>query len=639
MAKRTGKVRGGRAVEQKRKKTSSARSAKSASAPKKSKPSLKARNATKDALRRSTMRRALRVVGILLVLFVLFGGGGFIYVAHDLPSTDDLSGPAIAPSMTVLASDGSVLARQGERWGNFVRLAEMSPLLPQAVIAVEDRRFYEHGAIDMFGLARALWRNLTSGRVVEGGSTISQQLAKILFLTPERTLKRKAQEAILAFWLERKFSKDQVLTIYLNRVYLGAGTYGVDAASTRYFDKGADALSLPEAAMIAGLLKAPSRLSPATNLAGARARAAVVLGTMVAAEFITNDDAQTARRSPAKVATAPPSVGEARYFVDWIVDQVQGYVGAGHAVLTVQTTLHPKMQALAEGALRAELKASGASANIGQGALVVMDPNGAVRAMVGGRSYAQSQFNRVAQAMRQPGSAFKPVVYLTAFEAGHTPDDVMEDKPLSIDDWSPENYDSQYHGAMSLREAFARSINTIAVRLTLEAGPAIVARTASRLGIARRFPGDASIALGTADLTLLDLTGAYASIAANGERALPFGIVEVVGRGGDVLYRRAGSGLGAMFEATSVRAIQSVLASAVTDGTGKAAVLPDQMPAAHGKTGTSQNYRDAWFVGYAGNVVAGVWLGNDDASSMKGVTGGGAPARAWRRFMMGLYAP
>ena len=600
----------------------------------------KGRSAPKSAKEspRGRTKRIFRNAFLALVIIALLAGGGLAWVAHDLPSTDDLSGPAIGRSMRIEAQDGSVIARFGEQWGQFTSLDAMAPVLPQAVVAVEDRRFFEHGALDIIGLARALWRNLTSGRVVEGGSTITQQLAKIMFLGAERTLKRKAQEALLAWWLERKFTKEEILTIYLNRVYLGAGSYGVDAAASRYFDKTPANLNLAEAAMIAGLLKAPSRLSPATNLKGARARAAVVLDTMVAAGFITETEADSAKHAPARPRPGNDAGGDARYFADWVAGQVESFIGPGHAAITVRTTYVPRAQAIAEAALFEALADAGQAGGIGQGAVVVMAPGGAVRAMVGGRAYGESQFNRASQARRQPGSAFKSVVYLAAFSNGRAPDDVLEDAPLAIDGWEPQNYDGRYSGPVTLREAFARSLNTVAVRLAVGTGLSRISRTAARLGIVSDVPADASAALGTGELTLLELTGAYASVARSGIRTLPYGITKIVGRDGEVLYRRSGAGAGALFEPGPMAALHGLLREAVENGTGRAAALGPTLPPAHGKTGTSQDYRDAWFVGFAGPLVAGVWLGNDDGTPMERVTGGGPPARIWQQVMTGLLS-
>ena len=562
-------------------------------------------------------------------------GAGFVgYYAHDLPDTEHLTGPETPLAVTVLAADGSEVATVGEMWGELVPAAEMAPVLPEAVLAIEDRRFFEHGGIDAFGVIRAAWQNAVEGRVVAGGSTISQQVAKLVFLSPERSVRRKIQEAMLAFWLEREFTKEEILTIYLNRAYFGAGAYGVDAAARRYFGRSARDVDTAQAAMIAGLLKAPSRYSPANDPALARKRAGVVVDAMVDAGFLGEGEGARAREDVKALSVAPRAGPAAGYFVDWVLEQVPGYVGRDHGALRVVTTLEPASQRAAEAALAATLAEAGRERSIGQGALVALDESGAVRAMVGGQDHARSVFNRATQARRQPGSAFKTVVYLAAIEDGLGPDDVIEDAPITIAGWSPRNYDGEYRGPVTMREGFARSINTVAVRVGLRAGVNRMQQAARRLGIASTLPADASLALGTGEVTLLELTAAYVALANGGRRSLPHGIVEIRNRAGDVLYRRSGSGAGRAADARAVAAMHDLLAASVAHGTGRAAALPETLGRAYGKTGTSQQFRDAWFVGWAEGLTAGVWLGNDDGSAMDEVTGGGYPARIWRRFMI-----
>ena len=582
--------------------------------------------------RRKSPWREIRLALIALIWLTLVAAGFVAYVAHDLPDSDSLTGPKSAPAVTLLATDGSTLASFGAHWGEFVAVRDMSPLLPQAVVAIEDRRFYEHGGMDVMGVLRAIWRNVMSGRLREGGSTITQQLAKIAFLTPEKSLERKVQELFLAFRLEREFSKDEILTLYLNRVYLGAGSYGVDAAAKRYFGKSARQVDLGEAALLAGLLKAPSRLSPARDLAAAKRRAALVLDSMVAAGFIAPADAARAKKAPVRLIKQEKPSGASRYFSDWVREQVPAYAGRGAAALTIHTTLDPALQRAAEAALARGLEDASARA-AGEGALVALSPDGAVLAMVGGRNYGHSQFNRASQAHRQPGSAFKTIVYLAGVEAGLKPDDIFEDAPIEIAGWAPRNYSGDYRGPVSLRDAFAASINSVAVRVGQKAGIGNVIKLARRLGIASDLPRDASLSLGSGDLTLIELTAAYAALAGDGALALPHGIREVRNRGGDVLYARSGSGGGRVIAPEAAAAMRDLLAAVIAGGTGRRAALPPEFPPAYGKTGTSQNFRDAWFVGFAGDVVAGVWLGNDDGKPMQGVTGGGAPAVIWREFM------
>ncbi len=572
--------------------------------------------------------------GTVLLLWLAVIGAGFVgYYAHDLPDTDRLVGPETPLSVTVLAADGSTIANVGEMWGELVPVADMAPVLPKAVLAIEDRRFFEHGGIDAFGVIRAAWRNAVEGRVVAGGSTISQQVAKLVFLSPERSVRRKIQEAMLAFWLEREFTKEEILTIYLNRAYFGASAYGVDAAARRYFGRTARDLTLAQAAMIAGLLKAPSRYSPANDPNLARRRAGVVLDAMADAGFLTDREAATAEAAMKSLAIAPPPGSSAGYFADWIVEQAPSYVGRNHSALRIHTTLDPARQRAAEAAVAATLAAAGRERRIGQAALVALDRTGAVRAMVGGRDYRKSLFNRATQAKRQPGSAFKPVVYLAAIEAGISPDDVLDDAPITIAGWSPRNYDGRFRGPMTVRDAFAQSINTVAVRVGQRAGVSRIRAAARKLGIESELPADASLALGTGEVTLIELTSAYVTFANGGKRVLPHGIVEIRNRAGDLLYRRSGSGAGRAVAAASVSAMRDLLAAAVARGTGRAAILPRAIGPSYGKTGTSQQFRDAWFIGWAGDLTAGVWLGNDGGGAMDEVTGGGHPAAIWRDFM------
>jgi len=553
------------------------------------------------------------------------------WYAYDLPDVDKLEAGKREPAIVFKDRNGSTLASYGDLYGSAVRLRDVPKYLPQAVIATEDRRFYHHIGIDFIGLARAVWVNIRQGRIREGGSTISQQLAKNLFLTRERTVRRKVQETLLAFWLERKFSKDQILTIYLNRVYLGSGTYGVDAAARRYFGKPARQVNLYEAAMLAGLLKAPSRHNPAANPEAAANRAKVVLLDMVEAGFITKERA--ARAIEAKHTLRPGlGAGGRHYFTEWVRKRIKDYAGEVTGDLVVTTTLDAGMQKIAEEQLALHLDKHGPRMRASQGALLAISTDGAVRAMVGGRDYQDSKFNRVTQARRQPGSAFKPFVFLAAIEAGIEPDAKFLDAPIRIGGWRPGNYGDRYYGEVTLRESVTRSLNSVAVRVSEKVGRGKVIRVARRLGIRSRLRAHPSLALGASEVTMLELTGAYAALANSGTGVFPYGIVEIRTRGGRVLYRRRGSGLGRVVAASHVAAMNDVLRAVMVWGTGKAARLPDR-PAA-GKTGTSQDFRDAWFIGYTPDLVAGVWVGNDDASPMKGVTGGSLPAWIWKAFMV-----
>ncbi|HEY3918504.1 MAG TPA: PBP1A family penicillin-binding protein [Stellaceae bacterium] len=571
-------------------------------------------------------------LGLLAGLWGLIAGLGIIgFFALTLPDTSDLAAVQRKPSITLLASDGSLIATYGDLFGEPLHLKDMPKYLPAAVIATEDRRFYSHFGIDPIGLLRAAFSDLRAGHVVQGGSTITQQLAKNLFLTPDRTFTRKIQEALLALWLEHKFTKQQILEIYLNRVYLGAGTYGVDAAARRYFDKSARDVTLYEAAVIAGLLRAPSRFSPANDKEAAAGRAQQVLANMVDAGYLTEAQAQTADLQKSQLAKAPSLSRGSRYFADWVVDQVDGFSGTQDRDLVVTTTLDPKMQAAGENAVANTLDQDGDKYDVGQGALVAMSPDGAIRTMVGGDDYADSQFNRATQALRQPGSSFKPIVYLAALERGLQPGDHFIDQPIRIGNWEPHNFENKYRGDVTVADAIAESLNSVAAQVLQRAGVDNVIATARTLGITSDLAHDASLALGTSEVSLTELTAAYAAFASGGIGAWPYGIIEIRDAHGGVIYRRDGSGPGRVIDPAIAGTMNQLLSGVIAYGTGKAARL--DRPAA-GKTGTTQDSRDALFVGYTADLVCGVWFGNDDDSPMKRVTGGTLPARTWHSFMM-----
>ncbi|BCW86886.1 Biosynthetic peptidoglycan transglycosylase [Alphaproteobacteria bacterium SO-S41] len=553
------------------------------------------------------------------------------YYASGLPPTDQLFGVKGTPSITVLDIDGKVIATRGAGVGSIVPVGEMSPYLPKAVMAIEDRRFYDHFGLDLWGTTRALFANFEAGRVVQGGSTITQQLAKNLFLTPERTFERKMEEALLAIWLEMKYSKDEILTLYLNRVYFGAGTYGVEAASRRYFNKSARDLTLKEAAILAGLLKAPSRLAPTKDAEAAEDRAQVVLNSMVEAGFISEADRKDADKARPNVMVTRSSPG-ADYFADWVLEQVPGFIGGPpEGDIVVETTLDLSMQQAAETAVSDALAAKGDKLKIGQGAFVAMTTDGAIKAMVGGRSYAESQFNRAVQAQRPPGSAFKPFVFLAALEAGYTPESIVLDAPISLKKWNPGNYKHKYEGEVTLTRALSRSLNSVAIRLIVSVGPKEAAAVAKRLGVLSPLMAQPALALGTSEVNLLELTSAYAPFANGGMTAMPHGIVKIRSREGRTLYERQGSGPMEAVAPVFAAEMTYMMRETVLAGTAKRARLADRDAA--GKTGTGQSFRDAWFVGYTRDMVAGVWVGNDDNAAMKDVTGGSVPAEIWAAFM------
>lgn len=574
-------------------------------------------------------------IGSLAAVLAIWGcvvlGGLFAWYAYDLPDFDELYIVERKSSLTLKAADGTVLATYGDLYGEHQSLKSLPPHLPQALMATEDRRFYSHFGIDPMGLARAAYANLRAGRTVQGGSTLTQQLAKNVFLSPNRTLKRKVQELMLAFRLEHRFSKDQILEMYLNRVYFGAGAYGVEAAAQRFFDKPAAKLSLGESAMLVGLLKAPSKLAPTGNIKSAQSRAAQVLRNMAEAGYIAPETAEAAIAKPTQLARSRLPLPNARYFADWAVEEVYQLVGRDHQDLTVYTTLDSRLQGSAERSVDTVLDREGEKQDVGQAALVALAPDGAVRAMVGGRDYLDSSFNRATQARRQPGSAFKPIVFLTALEQGIRPDDQFVDGPIEVSGWKPRNYDGQYHGAMTLREAAARSINTIAVQIDERVGREKVIETARRLGITSDLKPHPSLALGAFEVGVLELTAAYAAFVNGGYAVQPYGVIEIRDAQNNVLFRRQDGGAYAhMIGGEALGDLNDLLRGVVETGTGRAARIG--RPAA-GKTGTTSDYRDAWFIGYTPDLVTSVWVGNDDNSPTKKVSGSGLPSQIWRGFM------
>jgi penicillin-binding protein 1A len=571
--------------------------------------------------------RLLRWLVVLAVWALVAGFVALLVFAWDLPRPEEALSATRRPSVTLVAADGALLATSGDLYGETVRLRDLPAHVPAAFIAIEDRRFRDHMGLDVIGVARALVANVTAGRVVQGGSTLTQQLAKNLFLTPERTLRRKAQEALLALWLEWRFSKDELLTIYLNRVYLGAGTFGVDAAARQFFGVEARRLTAGQAAVLAGLPRAPSRLNPRVNPNAAIARAAEVLDAMVETGALTAAQAVV----EAERLRFPPSPSrDAGWFADWVRDGL-GDRAPPTADVLLRTTLDTRLQAAAEARIDALLAGPGRAAGVSQGAVVAIEAaTGAVRVMAGGRDYRASPFNRATQARRQPGSAFKPFVYLAALEAGLRPEDMVADTPVTLGGWSPGNGAWRTRGEITVEDALAFSVNTAAVRVMQRAGgPRAVAGAAQRMGLPGPFPRDASIALGTAEVTLLDLVVAYAPFANGGQRVAPYGVAEARAEGRPVAWLNPAPV--AVLPPATAEAMRRMMAATVARGTGRAAALPGLAVA--GKTGTTQDNRDAWFIGIAGGMVMGVWLGNDDATPMEGVAGGGLPARLFREII------
>ena len=574
--------------------------------------------------------------GLVLCLWVGIGLAGLVaYYGSRMPSASTWVIPERPPNVKITDLDGSLIANRGTTGGEAVALSDMSPYIPEAIIAIEDRRFYSHFGFDPIGLGRAVVTNVLTGHAVQGGSTLTQQLAKNLFLSPDRTLERKVQEVLLALWLEHKYTKDQILTMYLNRVYFGSNAYGVEAASRRYFNKSAKDVNLGEAAMLAGLVKAPSRLSPARDPAAAEARAQLVLQAMQDQGFITEADTKTAMSQP-PTRSKSYWTGAENYVADMVMDQLPKLIGGDvKEDLIVDTTLDMSLEEKAEKALEDVLSKDGKKLNASQASLVSVDATGAIRALVGGRDYAQSQFNRAVTAKRQPGSAFKPFVYTAALEAGLTPNSIRNDMPVKIGNWAPENYEQRYSGPVTLATAVAKSLNTVAAQLVAEVGADQVIKVAHRLGIESDLQANASIALGTSEVSLLELTSAYTTFMNGGFKVTPHVITKVTTASGKVLYQANVDNPQRVLNPDIVTNMNAMMAGVIASGTGKSARIPGWQAA--GKSGTTQSFRDALFVGFTSHLTTGVWFGNDDGKSMRKVTGGGLPAKAWKEFMIAAH--
>lgn len=571
---------------------------------------------------------------ILFIWGAFFGGCVVLWYSYDLPDITKLQQTERRPSLTILAKDGTKLATYGDLHSQMVDIKSLPPHIIQAFLAIEDRRFYSHFGVDIIGLIRAIWINYRAGHVVQGGSTITQQLAKNFlqsqgrYTVNDRSLRRKVQEALLAIWLEYKFTKNQILTIYLNRVYLGSGTFGLAAASQHYFGKKAKDLSLYEAAVIAGLLKAPSKYSPSNNSHLADQRAAQVLENMAKEGFIS-EDLKEASLALAFSTTDNFRGSAIRYFTDWIVDILPTYIDVADKDLIITTTLDPKLQSIAESNLQEVLEEHGEATKASQMSLVSMTHEGAIRALVGGANYKKSQFNRVTQALRQPGSAFKIILYLAALEAGIQPMDWVNDTPIRIGSWNPKNYKYQSRGQITLQDAMAYSVNTVSVRLAQKLGLSRIIETARRLGMNCALPKDLTIVLGTGETTALELTTIYAVIARNGLSVKPYAILKVTNLEGQVLYTYRAPAPKRLVDAAVARSLTQMMQAVMAYGTGKKAAIG--RPAA-GKTGTTQLDRDSWFIGFTPELVTGVWSGNDDNTSMNPKPGSPS-VKLWNRYM------
>lgn len=580
----------------------------------------------------------------LVLSAVAAGAGGLcwlgamlVYYTIVFPDPQSVRTRENTPIIRILARDGTVLSERGTAH-DFMPIDLLPAHVTGAVVATEDRRFYEHWGVDPAGLARAMLANLRAGRFVQGGSTITQQLAKNLFLSPERTMARKLDELALSIWLEVRLTKREILELYLNRVYFGGGAYGIEAAARRYYDKSARALNIAEAALLAGLLKAPSKYAPTASPRAAIARQRVVLRRMLDAGLLSSSEHAAALRQPIRFAdpnetrSAPTGF---EYAVDLALDHLPPVLGSDFRELIVETTIDSRLQRLANQQVERVLAGRGKAMRASQAALVSIDNDGGIRALVGGRSYPASQFNRATKARRQPGSVFKPFVYLAALEAGMTPDTITYDLPLTIGNWSPRNDNGTNVGALTLRQALSQSVNTVAVRLATEIGLPKVAEVAHRLGVQSTLREDPSLALGTSELTLMELVGAYGVLASGGRDVRPHIIRRVLLSSGRVLFAYAENERRQLLAPRTVGAINDMLNAALVAGTGRRAAIP-RHPAA-GKTGTTQDYRDAWFVGYTAHLATGVWVGNDDDSPMARVMGGNLPAEIWRAVMLDAH--
>lgn len=568
--------------------------------------------------------RFLKLFALLVITLLIYPTYCFI----TLPDLEEAVSRTRQPSTTIIAENGNEVQTFGTVYSEVIRSEELSQHTVDAIISTEDRRFYSHFGFDIISFMRAMIANAFAGRYAQGGSTITQQVAKNLFLTSQKNLKRKTQELLLAFWLEYKFSKEQILTLYLNRVYLGAGTYGIEAASQKYFQKSSRDLNLLESAIIAGMLKAPSRYNPAASEKRALERASVVLQNMVDTHSITEEEKSAALKLQLK-PEKDYKVEDANYFADWVYTEVNDYIGERDSDIYVSTTLDQDIQERAAKALRETLTRH-KDKKVTQGAIVVLDHEGAVKAMVGGANYTKSQFNRATQALRQPGSAFKPFVYLTAVQAGWSPNDKIMDAPLSIGKWKPENADRKYYGEVTLKYALAKSLNLATINLAEQLNRKDIIKNASRMGITTPIQNTPALALGAFEVKVIDMAAAYSVLANGGYATWPHAIKEIYSKDGYQLYQRGSDEKIRILKKEDTKLVTKMLQKAIESGTGKRANIRGF---AAGKTGTSQDNRDAWFVGYNDKYVTAVWLGNDDDSPMKGVSGANLPAEIWKKVM------
>lgn len=559
--------------------------------------------------------------GSLLLVYLLF-------CLITLPDLDEAINRTRLPSTTIIAENGNEVQSFGTVYSEIIRAEELPQYVVDAIVYTEDRRFYSHFGFDIISFTRAMFANIFAGRFVQGGSTITQQVAKNLFLTNKKTINRKAQELLLAFWLEYKFSKEQILTLYLNRVYFGNGAYGIEAAAQKYFQKTSRDLNILEGAILAGMLKAPSRYNPIASKERALERASVVLGIMKDTNLLSEEDYNRALKMPLG-KEKPAKVKDGAYFADFAYNEIIDRIGEQEQDIYALTTLDQELQEKASQILQEEI-ANAKDKNVTQGAVVVMDKQGAIKAMVGGVNYWQSQFNRATQAVRQPGSAFKLFVYMTAINQGMMPEDLIEDKPVKFGDWMPENDDHKVYGPVTLRQAFAKSLNLATINLARKIGTGAIISNAKKMGITTPLENDLSLALGTSGVKVIDLAAAYATILNGGLAVRPYTVEEIYSNDGFQLYQRLDSGPLRIFAEDKTILMKKLLREVMKTGTGRNANIGRE---AYGKTGTSQDHRDAWFVGFDDDLICAVWVGNDDDSPMKYVYGSGLPGKIWKKIM------
>ena len=616
--------------------------ARKTAAPKRKKPTINQSTKTKNRTKAKTKQqpllwRAIKFtsywLSFLAALGFIAGMAVFFYYSMDLPNPDTLKMPKSVPTITITSSDGEVLTHRAAQQSGHIAVKLLPLHTKQALIAIEDRSFYSHNGVNVFGIARAAFTNLVKG-TSHGGSTLTQQLAKMLYLKPEKKLKRKVQEAMLAVWLESKYSKEKLLELYFNRAYYGAGANGIEAAAQKYFDKSARYLTLSESALLAGLMKAPSAYNPLRHPEKAKARQKLVLNAMREEGYI--NAAQMQQAVNAELGLRQTNVAsQGQYAADWVMRDMRGIAGDLAGDIMVEATIDPYLQQVAENALNGVMAENGEKYQAKQAALILMDKNGAVRAMVGGRDYGKSSFNRVINAKRQPGSSFKPFVYLAALEKGFAPTSIMNDAPVSFKNWKPKNYNNKYYGNVTLRESLAKSMNSVAIRLARNVGAGKVISTARRLGISSDLKKNLSIALGTSEVSLHELTNAYLPFMNGGFAAEAHIVSRIADSDGGEIYTHRNNTSDRLISQKHAQQMKDML-FAVTDwGTGKRARIDGFQ--AFGKTGTTQNYKDGWFIGFTSEYIAGVWVGNDDNKPTNKVTGGNLPAQIWHDLMSQIH--